>query len=366
MTDKRKYYSLDAIKRKNATYNVIFGERSNGKTYALLQNGVKDWVKNKAQVAYVRRWKEDITGRRASQLFAGLVENGEISKLTNGEYAGVHYFAGKWYMCNYDNERKAVYSDLDVIAFAFALSDAEHDKSTSYPNIKTIVFDEFLTNKLYLNDEFVSFMNVVSTIVRRREDVKIYMLGNTVNKFAPYFKEMGLDHIPKMEQGTIDLYKYGESKLTVAVEYCASIDSATKQQQNKYFAFSNPKLEMITGGAWELSIYPHLPYKYKPKDVLLTYFIIFNEEVYQCEVINIEDVYFTYIHAKTTPIRNPDKHFIYSLDYSAEMNYNRSVFKPTNKTQERIKWFFNNDKVFYQDNHIGDAVNNYLKQCKRI
>ena len=42
MSDKRKYYSLDAIKKKNATYNVIFGERSNGKTYALLQNGVKE------------------------------------------------------------------------------------------------------------------------------------------------------------------------------------------------------------------------------------------------------------------------------------------------------------------------------------
>ena len=181
MSDKRKYYSLDAIKKKNATYNVIFGERSNGKTYALLKHCVSEWVKNKTQIAYLRRWKEDITGRRASQLFSGLVDNGEIPKLTKGEFEGVHYFAGKWYLCNYDAERKAVYSDMDVIAYAFALSDVEHDKSTSYPNITTIVFDEFLTNKLYLNDEFVLFMNVVSTIVRRRENVKIYMLGNTVN-----------------------------------------------------------------------------------------------------------------------------------------------------------------------------------------
>ena len=58
---KRKYYSLDAIKKKNATYNVIFGERSNGKTYALLQHGVKEWVKNRSQMAYLRRWKEDIS-----------------------------------------------------------------------------------------------------------------------------------------------------------------------------------------------------------------------------------------------------------------------------------------------------------------
>lgn len=366
MTDKRKYYSLNKIKQKNATYNVIFGERSNGKTFALLTNGIREWFKDRSQMAYLRRWKEDITGRRASQLFAGVIESGEIAKITNDEFSGVHYFSGKWFMCNYDETGKAIYGDMDVIAYAFCLSDVEHDKSTSFPSIKSIVFDEFLTNKLYLNDEFVLFMGVVSTIVRRREDVKIYMLGNTVNKFAPYFAEMGLDHIPKMQQGTIDLYKYGTSRLTVAVEYCASVDSEEVRKQNKYFAFNNPKLEMITGGAWELNIYPHLPYKYKPKDILLTYFIVFNDVIYQCEVINVGDVYFTYIHAKTTPIRKPEKHFIYTLDCSAEMNYNRSVFKPINKVQERILWFFRNDKVFYQDNNIGDAVHNYLKQCRGI
>ncbi|WP_459625737.1 phage DNA encapsidation protein, partial [Enterobacter hormaechei] len=83
-----KYYSTKKIDAKNATYNVIFGERSNGKTYALLKKGVLNWVKTKKQMAYVRRWKEDLTGRRAQQLFAGLVENGEISRLTNGEFAG--------------------------------------------------------------------------------------------------------------------------------------------------------------------------------------------------------------------------------------------------------------------------------------
>ena len=257
-----KFYSLNAINKKNATYNVIFGERSNGKTYATLKQGVIDYYKNGGQMAYVRRWKEDITGRRASRLFSALCENGEIQKITNNEFTGVHYWAGKWYLCTYDDSGKAIYSEQDIICFSFALSDGEHDKSTSFPKIQTIIFDEFLTNKIYLNDEFVLFMNTVSTIVRKRDDVKIYMLGNTVNKYCPYFVEMGLEHIQKQKQGTIDVYKYGESKLTVAVEYCASVQDKNSPTVNKYFAFNNPKLEMITGGAWELSIYPHLPYKY--------------------------------------------------------------------------------------------------------
>ena len=40
-----KYYSTTAIDKKNAIYNVIFGERSNGKTYALLLKGLKNYLK---------------------------------------------------------------------------------------------------------------------------------------------------------------------------------------------------------------------------------------------------------------------------------------------------------------------------------
>lgn len=357
-----KYYTTTAIDKKNATYNVIFGERSNGKTYALLKKGLANYFKDGKQLAYVRRWKEDITGRRAQRLYSGINENGEVAKLSDGLYTGVHYYAGKFYLCNYDDKGKVRYSDEDCIGFTFALSDGEHDKSTSFPNVTMIVFDEFLTNKLYLPDEFIAFMNTVSTIVRKREDIKIYMLGNTVNKYCPYFNEMGLTHILKMKQGTIDVYSFGSSGLTVAVEYCKS-SFFNKSVTNKYFAFDNPKLEMITGGAWELNVYPHLPYKYKPKDILLTYFIEFADEVFQCEIIEVNQEVFTYIHRKTTPIKNDDD-LVYSLDPSSKPSYNRSVFRPINRLQERIAWFFKHDKVFYQDNEVGDAISNYLKICK--
>ena len=94
-------------------------------------------------------------------------------------------------------------------AFGFAITSQEHDKSTSYPNVRTILYDEFLTRNAYIPDEFVLFCNVLSTVIRQRDDVKIFMLGNTVNKYCPYFKEMGLNNITKQKQGTIDIYKYG-------------------------------------------------------------------------------------------------------------------------------------------------------------
>lgn len=360
-----EFYSFDPIIEHNATYNVIFGERSNGKTYGALKYAIDQYFNgNGGELGIIRRWQEDIRGNRASGMFNGLLQNEEVTKLSRGEFTGIYYYASKFYFCNYDDNGKVIYSDQDIFAHAFALSDTEHNKSISYPNIKTIIFDEFLTRGVYLNDEFVLFMNSVSTIVRERDDVKIFMLGNTVNKYCPYFAEMGLKHIAKMEQGSIDLYTYGDSDLTVAVEYCSP--SNISKESDKYFAFDNPKLQMITSGSWELDLYPHLPIKYKPKDIVFTYFIKFDGQVLQCEIIDVEGEMFTYIHRKTTPIKDDDNDIIYSLEYSPKFNYNRSIYKPTHEIGKKILYFFKVDKVFYQDNDVGDVVMNYLNVAKSI
>ena len=362
---KTKYYSLDRILKKQATYNLIVGERSNGKTYSVLKYSLEQYFENGGTLAIIRRWQEDIKGKRASDIFNALLENGEVEKISKGEYTGITYYAGKFYLCNYDeNTGKAIYNNNDVFAYCFALSDTEHNKSISYPTVRTIMFDEFLTRRLYLPDEFILFMNTLSTIIRLRTDVKIFMLGNTVNKFSPYFQEMGLTHVDKMKQGTIDMYRYGDTKLTVAVEYCSSIKN--EKTNNFYFAFDNPKLNMITTGAWELDIYPHLPIKYKPNNILFTYFIEFMDKIFQCEIIDVDGNMFTFIHNKTTEIKDSKKDLIYSLEYNHLMNYNRNIYRPTTKIGERVKWFFQVDKVFYQDNTVGDSINNYLNLCRGV
>lgn len=68
-TRKNKFYSLTKILNKKADYNIIFGERSNGKTYAALLYGLKRFVSTGEQMAYIRRWREDLRGKRAENLF---------------------------------------------------------------------------------------------------------------------------------------------------------------------------------------------------------------------------------------------------------------------------------------------------------
>lgn len=357
---KSKYYDLKNILSKGALYNLIIGERSNGKTYAAFKRGLENYVKNGEQFAVVRRWREDFTGKRGQSMFQALVDNNVIEDLTGGQWTGIYYWSSRWYFCTRNGD-DMVKAD-EPFAYGFSISSMEHDKSTSFPRITSIIFDEFLTRTVYIDNEFVLFMNVISTIVRDRDNVKIFMLGNTVNKYCPYFTEMGLKHIKQMQPGDIDLYQYGSSKLLVAVEYCSP--NKTGKASDVYFAFDNPKLNMITGGAWELDIYPHCPVKFTPADILFTYFIKFDGELLQCEIVQHEDVAFTFIHRKTTEIKNPEKDLIFTPEFSPRPNYRRKLTSPYDALGKKIAYYYAIDKVFYQDNEIGEIVRNYLQWCK--
>lgn len=359
-----KFYSLRKILKKNAYYNMIIGERSNGKTFACLTHGIEKYWNEGKQTALIRRWDTDFIGKRGSVYFDALVSAGVISKITGGMWTQVFYHASKWYLGTYDPEGNKII-DERPFCYGFAISQMEHDKSTSYPDVTTIIFDEFISRNSYINDEFVLFMNVLSTIIRHRNDVTIFMLGNTVNKYCPYFNEMGLKHVKSMKHGTIDLYTYGETKLTVAVEYCSTLDKEGKES-DVYFAFDNPKLQMITGGAWEIDIYPHCPYKYKPKDIKFTYFIKFDDDLLQCEIISVDHRYFTFIHRKTTDLKDTDKDIIYTPDYDPRPNYRRVITRPGDPIDKKIVEFFKKDKIFYQDNEVGEIVRNYLLWCKKL
>lgn len=364
---KQEYYSLEPILKEKAHYNLIIGERSNGKTYSVLKYIVEQYVEHGHQAALLRRMQEDFVGKRGAGLFGPLIDNGEIELATAGEYDSVYYYASRWFLCRYETNSRGVterITDTQPFMYGFALSQMEHEKGTGYPLVKTVVFDEFITRMGYLNDEFVLFMNSLSTIIRSRDDVKIFMLGNTVNKYCPYFDEMGLRHIKKMKQGTIDVYQLRHKSgqvLKIAVEYCKPFEKGKKS--DFYFSFDNQKLEMITSGVWEIDIYPHCPYKYKPKNILFTYFIEFDTELLQCEVVQVDEVSFTFIHRKTTPLKHPDKDLVFTTRYDARPNYRRKITKPHLDIERKIVEFYATDKIFYQDNEVGEIVRNYLVWC---
>ena len=70
MAKRFKYYDIKHLLKDypNAHYYVVFGERSNGKTYSALSYALERYVKNGEQFAYVRRFGEDIRKKNLSNL----------------------------------------------------------------------------------------------------------------------------------------------------------------------------------------------------------------------------------------------------------------------------------------------------------
>ena len=98
--------------------------------------------------------------------------------------------------------------------------------------------------------------------------------------------------------------------------------------------------------------------------IVLIYFINFDDKLLQCEIIQHDDLLFTYIHQKTSEIKHPDEDIIFTLEYSMRPNVFRNLLKAQNDIVKKIRYFFSNDRVFYQDNEVGEIVRNYLNTCK--
>lgn len=360
---KSQYWDIKPITAIPAQYYVVFGERSNGKTYGTLKHALERYFKTGEQFAYVRRWTDDVKKSKMSELFASIVNNKVISELSGGKWNGVRYVSNKFYCMATDMEGDTVVSE-EPMGHVFAINAMEHTKSISFPKVTTIIFDEFISRQSYLPDEFSLFMNLLSTIIRDRDNVTIYMLGNTVSKDCPYFRDMGLRHVFQQTPGTIDTYTYKKdgNEMIIAVEYTKNIAA---KKSDKYFIFDNPKLDMITGGAWELAIYPHLFEKYKLKQIMFTFFILYRDNILQCEVIEGEYSPFIYVHQKTTPLKDEDNDLIYSTQSSARWNWKVDITRPEYNIERTISRLISQERICFQDNEIGEVFNDYLKWCRQ-
>lgn len=357
-----KYYDISHLLKDypDAYYYMAFGERSNGKTYSALNYALERYFKHGEQFAYIRRFGEDVKRKNLQTLLAPHVENERIAELSGGTFSLVNYTGGKFIAYSYEESNGKIVNDKQPMGYAFDLNAMEHHKSTSYPKVTTIIFDEFLSRNGYLTNEFVLFMNTLSTIIRDRTDVNIFMIGNTVNKYCPYFTEMGLTHIKDQKPGTVDVYNYADTGLSVIVEYCDPTAKRGGKGSDVYFAFDNPQLKMITSGSWEIAIYPHLNKRYRPKDIMFNFFIIFDETILHCEIVVTDTDYFMFVHPKTTPIKDENEDIVYTNQPSEKWNYRVGIRNQTDQLSLTIGRMISENRVFYSDNETGEVLRNYL------
>lgn len=147
---------------------MILGARGCGKSFGAKLKVIKKYEKNKKQFVYVRRTQEELK-LVCKTLFNDLNASG----LTNS-------------FVTYQNGCFLV--DNEVVGYAMALSKAGNYKSSSYPEVDTMIFDEFLIDEKghYLKNEPKLLLDLIETVFRMRSNFVVYMLSNSTTLNNPY------------------------------------------------------------------------------------------------------------------------------------------------------------------------------------
>lgn len=188
-----KYYSDENIKAQEARYNIIFGGRSNGKSTAICKSLIDDHMNHK--IKKFGRVLRFITDAR-DDLMNAWFQSDYLMEYTRDTYGKEVWYDGQqWYFIKAGEDPYARKTLKDYFGRAFILNTEYKYKSAQFPDINRLIMEEFvlLNSADYLPVEFELFMSLVSTINRDRDDLNVWLIGNTLNKANPYFEGLGIN-----------------------------------------------------------------------------------------------------------------------------------------------------------------------------
>lgn len=380
-----KHFEVIPLLKKfpKCRYYFIIGARGIGKTYPVIRQCLKDAIDGKGVFAYVRRYKESITGRNLKDTFSP--HNEWLAEYTKGAWNRISYWQGRFYLelwePNPDTgilEKTA--KNPTPIGGAWAMSTWETDKGQDFAadkgGIAHIVIDEVISQAgLYLPNEWSICQNVISSLVRDRweKDTKIWMLANPLSKWAnPYFRNMGITKNLLENPGTT-LIEYpdenGKTTMSALFVYVVGeLDSDKNRAQiyNTFFAFPNSKgkSKSITHGIWEMEDSAQLPpgvYKESTKN--RTIYLSWNNELIAVDIMknDITSVYYLFVYP-TEKLK--EKHYFITLDMSMS-KYAIIGITSDHPIYNLFKKIHNTGQVYYSDNTIADAFHGFLLEARK-
>ena len=166
------WYTYDKVLTYNAMLNFIIGERGVGKSYGIKKHVLKKFKKKHRQFIYLRRYDTELRKSLKDNEFFKDIELDPL--FTEDSF----YVKGdKFYMND------------EVCGYAIPLSKASIFKSVPFPNVDTIIFDEFLIDNNtyhYIQDEPEKLLDFMETVGRLR-NIQVFLLGNSISIINPYF-----------------------------------------------------------------------------------------------------------------------------------------------------------------------------------
>lgn len=351
---EQSFYSIENLLKVGADYNVIYGERSNGKSYAVKKHALCLFRDKGEKFVYMRRYDRDITTNLATSYFG----DAPLYEIFNGEFNVIYAYGGNVYLAHVDENGKK--SNVTHCGYVRAVNSAQRYASTTYPNVSTIILEEFITiNGDYLPNELFLFNHVLSTIARRR-NVTVFLIANSVSRISPYWREYDLDNIIKPQyQGTIHAIARetdgGEQK--IAVEYCSPSGG-----ESKMFDAKNSK--MTNKGKWLTKSFPKPPVDVLTCSNPYSFVIKYTSFAFLVQyMIHELGGFFLYVTPKTTDIK-PNTRVI-SDEYSINPLHTRGLI-PLNQKERQIFDMIQNGKIYYCEDLTGTEFETVIKQLRQI
>jgi hypothetical protein len=195
----QKWYDPNKTLTHNALFNYIVGNRSCGKSYGLKKRVIKNFLEKGWQFVYLRRYKDELDKSKDSY-FDDIIKNNEFPN----------------HKITFEND--CYFIDGLLFGYAMALTKAKDYKSSSYPNVWVIIFEEFIIEEngftRYLKNEVEILLGFYMSIDRYR-GCKLFALGNNFTMFNPHLIYWGLNepyngNISKAKKGKVLLEKVND------------------------------------------------------------------------------------------------------------------------------------------------------------
>ena len=370
---KKIYYNIDKLDKIGANINILYGERSNGKSYQLKhkkgilpyfknttsyrrnyydkENIIEENIKAGTRFILVRRNKEEISTEKIEQYLADI----DIMGITNDEFNCFVIYKKGIYLGIYDNETGKT-KRCDKIGYILALSTEQNYAGASYLDVHDIIFEEFMTRTVYLSNEPDKLMNLYSTVDRKRGTTRLWLVGNSISRVCPYLEEWDLmDIIRNLKQGDIKTKwiptgDYDEENRSIevllAIEYC-------KSTGNTSFAIGK-HANMLNKGEWQSDPQPHLSKSYKSYKFLYRIGFQYQSFKFLGDYLMDSDYNtFWYIYPYNKEFKN---NIIVFSDIIKESNlWQKDIYNPSirNENLRSILQTFKENKIFYATDLVG-------------
>ena len=362
-----QYVSWETLDKIKCQWLILLGGRNNGKSFASKEFLIKKFLKEGAQFAYIRRYKEDCKQYMVSEYFSDIICDKDgvnhLLEWTGGKYNTVVTYNSGIYL-GFISEETGKVDRGPMFGRMFGLSWATHYKSLSFPQIKYAVYEEFITDGEYLKtsagSEVKILMNLISTLFRdkgAKEGCKVLLVGNTVSRINPFFKEFGLKGVPKQQPNSIDYYSYkykdasGHESLTRIAVYMTH-----SRDVNSGMFFGNAA-KTITSTVWETEEADTADFDKDECKVLYQLVFKYDDNMFLMEFIELPDGVVTwYVSPKTTPIKPGTRIVSNELILS---DLATRMFKGLTEMEQKLFQYLKDDRILYSDNLTATEY----KQC---